>query len=192
MATTEDVAVELAIQELAILLDVTIPLRDNFKLVADSGLRCMFNNVGANWFRWSILLQRTPYMEHALYRFERTHCHLEPCNQKFIARWFVGNVCVVMMQGCRGHYAPLGVLANCPDETEGEFDTIDRITGHNRCKGGVGKFGVSYGANTQLAMCGLSLPGLVSYFVYLGGCAYAHHIGIQREEVFGTVGQPFW
>ncbi|WP_206594880.1 CocE/NonD family hydrolase [Kordiimonas lacus] len=169
-------------QELTVMQDVMITMRDGVRLATDVYLPSAFGDCKSG--RWPVLMERTPYGKQGLNRSERSVAHPAPRPRTEIARYFARHGYVVVMQDCRGRYGSEGTFSKYLNEAEDGFDTMAWIVDQPWCDGKIGTFGVSYGAHTQISAACLNPPGLSAMFMDSGGFASAYHGGIRRGGAF--------
>ncbi|WP_286828233.1 MULTISPECIES: CocE/NonD family hydrolase [Kordiimonas] len=169
-------------QELTVMQDVMITMRDGVRLATDVYLPSAFSDLKSG--RWPVLMERTPYGKQGLNRSERSVAHPAPRPRTEIARYFARHGYVVVMQDCRGRYGSEGTFSKYLNEAEDGFDTMAWIVDQPWCDGKIGTFGVSYGAHTQISAACLNPPGLSAMFMDSGGFASAYHGGIRRGGAF--------
>ncbi len=171
------------VQEVSVIRDEMVPMRDGVKLATDIYLPCGSLSK-RNGGRWPVLMERTPYNKRGLNRSERTAKHPSPMDRIAVASWFAHKGYVVVLQDCRGRYGSEGNFTKYINESEDGYDTLEWVTRQPWCNGKIGMFGVSYGAHTQIAAACLNPPGLKSLFMDSGGFASAYHGGIRRGGAF--------
>ncbi|WP_417452117.1 CocE/NonD family hydrolase, partial [Kordiimonas sp.] len=172
-----------SVQELTVMQDVMVAMRDGVRLATDVYLPRAFSQ-STDGGCWPVLLERTPYNKQGLNRSEKSQEFPDGLSRADIARWFARRGYVVVMQDCRGRYGSEGTFSKYLNEAEDGFDTMAWITAQGWCNGRVGTFGVSYGAHTQISAACLNPPGLACMFLDSGGFASAYHGGIRRGGAF--------
>ncbi len=171
-------------QELTILADVMVKMRDEVKLATDIYLPCDSRQQNGQQKSWPVLMERTPYNKRGLNRAERSLAEPDARTRTSIAKEFAQKGYVVVMQDCRGRYASEGSFSKYLSEAEDGYDTMVWLMEQPWCNGKIGTFGVSYGAHTQMAAACLNPPGLAAIFLDSGGFSSAYHGGIRRGGAF--------
>jgi putative CocE/NonD family hydrolase len=129
--------------EIAVIKDMTIPMRDGVRLHADI-YRPARNGAPAPG-KFPIILERTPYGKGFLAGF---------------ADYFVPRGYVVVLQDVRGRYQSEGKWAPIRDDPNDGFDTAKWLGDQEWSDGNIGTMGSSYDGATQHAMAIAGAPYL--------------------------------
>jgi putative CocE/NonD family hydrolase len=145
--------------------ELHVPMRDGVRLATDV-YRPALQVAGAPP-PLPILLQRTPYNK-------RRADYVEQ------GRFFARHGYIVALQDCRGRYASEGRFVKYVDEPRDGYDTVEWLaTNLPGSTGGVGMWGLSYGAHVQAAAAKLNPPHLKTIVVNMGGTSnpWTHAVG---------------
>lgn len=167
--------------DMTVMRDVMVPMRDGVHLATDIYLPVKKGSVGS---AFPVILERTPYGKHIRSRSERTIDMDVPMPREEVAAFFVQRGYVVIYQDCRGRHKSEGEFVKYTSEGNDGYDTCAWIVKQPWCNGRIGTKGLSYAAHTQAALASLNAPGVVAMFIDSGGFSNAYQGGIRRGGAF--------
>lgn len=168
--------------EVVLLAGVMIPMRDGVRLATDVYLPA--RNGQAVEGHFPAVLERTPYGRNQGSRSEVDAHASRKLTRLEVASTFVERGYVVIYQDCRGRYDSEGEFVKYLSEAQDGVDTVAWIRAQAWSNGKVATKGLSYCAHTQMAMAGLSPPGLSAMVIDSGGFSNAFHGGIRQGGAF--------
>ena len=170
------------IDDIVILRDVMVPMRDGVRLATDLVLPALDGKALPGPF--PTLLHRTPYDKNAARLSEVSVINRTPRSNLEIAVGLAREGYAVMNQDCRGRYASEGVFQKYLGEGEDGFDTLAWARAQSWCNGRFGTFGLSYSAHVQTALAVLKPQGLDAMFLDSGGFWNAYQGGVRHRGAF--------
>lgn len=170
------------IDDIVVLGDVMVPMRDGVRLATDITLPARGGAALPGPF--PTLLYRTPYDKGAARPSEISVADPVPKTNLEIAADLARAGFAVINQDCRGRYGSEGTFEKYIGEGEDGFDTLAWARAQPWCDGRFGTFGLSYSAHVQTALALLEPEGLVSMFLDSGGFWNAYQGGVRRGGAF--------
>ena len=134
--------------------------------------------------RFPVIMERTPYGRNVTSFRDITATNKTPLSRAEMARIYVSQGYVVILQDCRGRYGSEGEFIKYLSEGADGFDTCAWIVEQPWSDGKIGTMGLSYAAHTQVALGCLNPPGLKAMFVDCGGFSNAYQGGIRQGGAF--------
>jgi putative CocE/NonD family hydrolase len=153
------------VQDVIVLKDVMVAMRDGVKLATDIYLPA--ENGLPTKEKLPVVLQRTPYDK----------------NQEFYvkpARFFAGHRYVSVIQDCRGRFNSEGDFRPFRQEPQDGYDTVEWLARYPSSNGKVGTYGVSYMGWVQFETATQNPPSLATMIPHTGptnAYRYSMHVG---------------
>ncbi|WP_428149814.1 CocE/NonD family hydrolase [Brevundimonas sp.] len=164
-------------EDIVVLRDVMVPMRDGVRLAAD-----IYLPAGDGPF--SVILERTPYDKRGTNHADRTAVDPTPRSKPEVAADFARAGYAYVLQDCRGRSASEGVFSKYLNEADDGYDTLSWIADQPWCDGRIGMTGLSYSAHVQAAVASLGHPALAAMFMDSGGFSSGYHSGIRQGGAF--------